>query len=232
MIVESIAGLFDVPVAAWTADARTELDPLTDPEAAHVGPRWSEKRLGEFRAGRHCARRALALLGAEPAALQEGLTSDERGVPRWPAGFAGSISHTGRGPTLFAASVVTRSARSLGLDVEGDAALREELRERVLTSEEVRLARLEHHTDHEEGRRALLVFSAKEAFFKCQFPVSRIHLGFHEVEIRFDGPLGAAGVFRADALRDLGPGLPGSSWQGRYARVAGLVLTGVSLLDA
>lgn len=226
---EIITSLFDAPVAASVADAYTELEPLTEQEAAHVGPRWAEKRLWEFRAGRHCARHALAGLGADPEALRKGLPTDRRGIPCWPAGFAGSITHTGRGPTRFAASAVTSVARSVGLDAEQDVPLRGELRRRVLTPEEERLADVSYASEEERGRHALLVFSAKEAFFKAEFPLSGVHLGFHDVAIDFDEPIGAAGTFHARALRDLGPALRATSYRGRYVRVARLVLTGVSL---
>ena len=228
-IFETLASLFDTPVAASVADAHTELDPLTDQEAAHVGPRWAEKRLWEFRAGRHCARHALARLGADPEVLRNGLPADGRGLPCWPVGFVGSITHTGRGQTRFAASVVTSVARAVGLDAEQDVPLRGELRRRVLTPEEARLADGSYPSADERGRHALLVFSAKEAFFKAEFPLSGVHLGFHDVAIDFDEPIGAAGTFHARSLRDLGPALRATSYRGRYVRVAGLVLTGVSL---
>jgi len=227
---EVIVGLFDAPVAAAVADACTELDALTELEAAHVGPRWAEKRLWEFRAGRHCARRALARLGADHEVLRKGVPSGEQGVPRWPAGFVGSITHTGRGPTHFAASAVTRAARSLGLDAELDLPLRHELWQRVLTPDERRRAQASCAPAEQRGRYALLVFSAKEAFFKAVFPLSGVFLGFHDVVVDFDASPGATGLFHARPRKDLGPSLRETSYRGRYVRVAELVMTGVTLL--
>ena len=47
------------------------------------------KRVNEFTAVRHCARRAMAALGLPPAPV----VPDERGAPRWPDGVVGAMTH-------------------------------------------------------------------------------------------------------------------------------------------
>lgn len=218
--------LFDVPVAAITADADTPLSPLVGPEAEIVGPRWSAKRVWEYQAGRHCARLALARLGADPALLAGGILRGEQGAPHWPPGWTGSITHTGQGATRVAACVVSRELRALGIDAEVDEPLQAELQRRVLTADEWRAACALHGSPAELGRHALLAFSAKEAFYKCQFPVSGIFLGFHEVETEIDLE---RGTFSARCLRPLGQLAAGEPLRGRFFRSAGLVVTAVML---
>jgi len=70
---------------AWTPDVEGDLLPE---ELGHV-VRAVPKRVEEFRLGRVCARRALARLGATPAAIGVHTTR----APRWPAGTVGSITH-------------------------------------------------------------------------------------------------------------------------------------------
>lgn len=218
--------LFAGPVATAVADASTALTPLVGEEAAIVGPRWSTKRLWEYQAGRHCARLALTRLGADPATLAAGIVRGEQGAPTWPPGWAGSITHTGHGDTRWAACVVSRELISLGLDAEIDAPLEADLQRRILTERERRWAHSHCSSATELGHHALLVFSAKEAFYKCQFPVSRLFLGFHEVETEFDR---AGAAFMAWSERPLGLLAPGQRLEGRFLRVGDLVVTSVTL---
>lgn len=221
-----LAGLFDVPVAVATADAATELDGLLPLEARIVGPRWSQKRTWEYRAGRHCARRALRALGIDPSA---GVGRDPSGVPLWPAGVSGSITHTGSHADRFAACVLTRHLQSLGIDAELDEPLASELLPRVLTATEWAFARREFLSELELGRHALRVFSAKEAFYKCQYPLTRTFLGFHDVETRFVPELRQFAVWSTRPLPPLGNEHDVTELQGRFDDDAGLLFTAVGL---
>lgn len=217
-----LAALFDVPVHTSTVRAGAPLDPLAPAEEALVGPRWSPKRRQEFTAGRHCARRALAALDGDAPLGWPGLLRAEGGAPCWPPGVVGSITHTGRDQSLFAACAVTRSARGLGIDAEIDAPLDAELRPRVLTTREAAALDAATSDENERGRRALLVFSAKEAFYKCQSPLTDTFLGFQDVEAELDL---ATGQIRVRLLVDAGPLPAGTKAEGRFARAEGLVLT-------
>jgi len=48
-----------------------------------------------------------------------------------------------------------------------------------------------------------MIFTAKEAFYKCQFPLSGARLGLHDLRVE---PLqwGGEGAFRVHAVRALG----------------------------
>jgi 4'-phosphopantetheinyl transferase EntD len=73
-----------------------------------------------------------------------------------------------------------------------------------------------------------LVFSAKEAFYKCQYSVTQTMLDFKDVELTFDLE---AGRF---AVANLRAGLPQRSRllriEGRVCRAPDLVVTAATLL--
>jgi 4'-phosphopantetheinyl transferase EntD len=173
-----------------------------------------EKRRAEFGTARVCARRALAQLGYPPLPL---VPNKDRS-PVWPEGVVGSITHT-RG---YCAVIVAPSSAytSLGVDAEQDKALTADLIEMICTPRE-REALVD--------RDAVIFFAAKEAFYKCQYPLTQKYLGFQDVELDVDF---ARGTFAARIIkRDLGMDAP--AWleqlQGRFVREHGLVLCGMSL---
>jgi 4'-phosphopantetheinyl transferase EntD len=176
-------------------------------------------RRAEFETGRALARTALAALG-QPAA---DLLPDADRVPVWPAGFCGSITHArcARG-SLCAAAVAPRARfRSLGLDVECDARLAPPVAGRVLTESEWRQLA---GRGLDPGDLAVVVFSAKEAVYKAQFPLTRRFLDFPDVRVDLDL---SAGLFTAE-VSGAGPN-PGSPFAGRFLRGAGFVVAAVAI---
>jgi 4'-phosphopantetheinyl transferase EntD len=167
-----LAGLF-LP-GAVVADLREPGDPglLLPEEAAYLG-RAAPKRAQEFAAGRLCARRALAEFGIVDFPLRVG---DDR-QPRWPDSMVGSITHTAR----FCAAVVAerQRARALGLDSEVVGDVNPEIWPRVCTPLET--AWLQSLSAAERAAAVTLIFSAKEAFYKCQYPLVGERLNFHDV---------------------------------------------------
>jgi 4'-phosphopantetheinyl transferase EntD len=76
----------------------------------------------------------------------------------------------------------------------------------------------------EAAERATLLFSAKEAFYKAQYCVSRSFVGFHEVELCFD----AHGSFQVTLQNEIGTSFrAGATFRGRYVQLAAHVVTGV-----
>jgi len=138
-----------------------------------------DRRRREVAAGRSCARRALARLGAEAGPLPP----DPDRVPRWPADVVGSITHTAG----FCAAAVAwrRELRALGLDAERPiGSSRGEIMRLVATPTEAAwLARL---PEQRQATGSALVFSAKEALYKAQFPLTREFLDFTDVELQLD----------------------------------------------
>ena len=70
------------------------------------------------------------------------------------------------------------------------------------------------------GTLARLVFSVKEAIYKCQFPLSRQFLGFSDVVVAIPGAREgeATGVFSAVLTIDAAPFVSGHVFRGRWAR--------------
>ena len=167
-----------------------------------------EFRRKEFHAGRVLARRALAALGAPPAAILSG----EAGAPLWPPGFTGSITHTG----LAACAVAARSAEVLGvgIDLEQHGRFHPDLERRVLTASETEaFAGL----DAEQRRlRLAIAFSAKEAFYKMQFPLTGRRLGVRDAAVAASEPGEGDGSFELTLLAPAPPLPLGGRFQGRW----------------
>jgi 4'-phosphopantetheinyl transferase EntD len=182
-----LAGLFPrgVIAAELTVPAPREL--LTAAELqliAHCAP----KRIQDFAAGRACAHRVLGELGIRDFSLLAG----EQREPLWPAAIVGSITHTyGYGAAVVARQ---RDLQGVGLDCEVIDSVDEELWSRICTpAESEQLAQL---PPAGRGRQAALIFAAKEAFYKCQFPLTREWVGFEDVLIEPLDPLLATGSLR------------------------------------
>lgn len=135
------------------------------------------KRQAEHLAGRLCARAALhSLSGQGPI---PGRDSD--GVPLWPQGITGSITHgNGQAAALVA---WTRDWRGLGIDLEHQlqAERAARLAQEILTADE--LQRAAGLTADAFAQRVTLTFSLKESLFKALFPLVRQRFYFHDAEV-------------------------------------------------
>jgi 4'-phosphopantetheinyl transferase EntD len=205
----------------------TELSPLLPGEHTLIETA-RDKRRWEFQAGRHCARLALQELGFSPRPILRAAG----GAPAWPEQITGSIAHTGSLNDAWAGAIVSRcrDARSLGFDAERGTALKPELWPKVLCEEE--RARLECEPREARAKLALLAFSAKEAVYKCQAPLSNQYLGFDAVQIHWDDSPARlnSGRFHACFRRDIGDHFRlGASLPGRYCVGDRLTLTLVVL---
>lgn len=187
-----------LPPYAVGAETRADApDEVLHPEERAAVAGVSEGRRREFATVRGCARRALTTLGHAPVPL----VPDPRGVPCWPAGVVGSMTHC-RG---YRAAVVAwrRDVRALGVDAEPSLPLREGVLRTVSRPEErERIAFLQAEHPHVACWDRLL-FCAKEAVFKAWFPRTRRELGFRDVVVAFGG---AGRTFRATVVTAEGPG--------------------------
>ncbi len=211
------------PAGAVAAELRTPGDPdlLLPTEAAHLG-RAVPARLQQFAAGRLCARRALAQFGIEDFPLR---SADDR-QPIWPPAVVGSITHTAG---FCAAAVAERTCiRALGLDSEVVGDINVEIWPSICTPAEI--AWVGSRPNVQRAAAVTLVFSAKEAFYKCQYPLAREALNFHDVSIEAVDWGGPAGVFRVQALRPLALARHAPPpWAGRYLFHEGFVTAGIGL---
>jgi 4'-phosphopantetheinyl transferase EntD len=181
-----LAALFPPGVIAAELGIPAPRTLLTAAEAQFIA-HCADKRIGDFAAGRACAHRALSELGI----CEFSLLAGKHREPLWPASVIGSITHT----YGYAAAAIARQGdlRSVGLDCEVIESVDEELWSRICLPAEIeRLAQL---PPAERGRQAALIFAAKEAFYKCQFPLTREWVGFEDVLIEpLDWPAGCGSL--------------------------------------
>jgi len=161
--------------------------------AAPFGP----VRRAEFAAGRRCARVAMEELGlgAEPI-LARGRQ------PQWPEAVVGSISHS-RGYCVAAVGHAS-AYRAVGIDVERRRPIEPAVAQRIAVPDELAAV--------PTAAAALVVFSAKESFYKLQHPVTGVFLGFRDVRVTLD----AEGRLAVELLRAAGPLTVGERFEGRY----------------
>jgi 4'-phosphopantetheinyl transferase EntD len=133
-------------------------------------------RQREIIAGRVLARRAMAEIGHPELEVGQSLN----GAPIWPSGLCGSIAHSASHAAVAIAS--TSQVRSVGIDIDdgrnlGDA------KSHIGQPDEIKALATHPLVSNDEDAVRLL-FSAKEALFKCQSPVTKDEgLGFMDVRL-------------------------------------------------
>ena len=172
-----VRDLFPAHIATSESRVR-DAQGLVYPEELALVEGAVERRLQEFTAGRCCARKALDRFGFGKFTL---LSRRDR-APIWPAGLVGSIAHTDE---YSAAAVgLEEEIFSIGLDLERLGRIGEDLYSSLFVERE--LDWLSHREEGEKGNFATLMFSAKECFFKFQYPITGRFLGFDEVRVSVD----------------------------------------------
>ncbi|AHB47827.1 phosphopantetheinyl transferase [Hyphomicrobium nitrativorans NL23] len=217
--MSAFSGLFDKRIAFAEIPIGDPSVTICEEEAAAVSNAVL-RRKQEYAAGRTCARRVLAALGASPSPLLAG--SDR--LPSWPTDYVGSITHDDR----YAAAAAGRIAdgiRSIGIDLEPAEPLPADLHELICRPEE--LAWLGRRPAAERGVLARVLFGAKECAFKCQYPLTRRMLEFHEVSVSLDVGCEA---FCASYLCDEVIAICGPAVRGRF-RIAGASIACAIVLD-
>jgi 4'-phosphopantetheinyl transferase EntD len=136
---------------------------------------WSEKRINEFSTGRYCARKTLEASGLE---LHDILVGVDR-EPLWPENVTGSISHCEN--LVGAISGKKDNVRALGLDIELIGKVEPDLWNLVFTEKEQNF--LKELKPEFAALFSTVIFSAKECFYKLQFPITRTYVDFKDIEI-------------------------------------------------
>lgn len=223
-----LESLFPPSVATEEGEA-SDLQASLRPEEEAFVEGASIKRRQEFAAGRACAHRALARFGEGHGPI---LSGEDRG-PVWPSGYVGSIAHT-KG-YCGAAVALASDFIGLGLDIERCDRFGSSILRRVCTPFE---------RDWLEGLEpaglpsmAALIFSAKEAFFKAQHPLTRAFMGFQEAEIHVseilefeDGAEGFQGAFTVTPLSPVAQRfVERHRIEGRYRFAGPYIATGIAL---
>ena len=196
-----------------------ETTTLLPAEAQYVASAVAERQQ-EFAAGRACARLLLAQFGIRGFALR---AADDR-QPLWPEALVGSITHTEH----FCAVVVAEKTglSGVGIDSEISGRVKSELWKRILTAAE--RAWLDTLEVSQQAAAATLIFSAKEAFYKSQYPLMRQKLHFQDatIETQWGSQRGSFTVHAPSALAAQGK----AGLQGRYLFHEQFVTTGIALV--
>lgn len=209
--------LFPNSVALASSDPRGD-QPALRPEERVAIAQAVPARQREFSAGRAAARRAMAQRGLPGVAIP---MSPDR-APLWPGGVTGSISHC---ESCCLAAIALRSdAQALGLDVEEDTPLEDDLIAEICTPFE--RAWLSEQPKLRAGHWAKVIFSAKETAYKCQYTVTRRLFGFDGFEISLDSK---TGCFAARFTAPVAPFARNTRLLGRFRIGDGLIVTGMHL---
>ncbi len=146
---------------------------------ARLNQRFSRARKNQFLAGRWAASTALGALGSPVRTVPRGVANE----PVWPEGVVGAIAHIDD----IAVAVVARRREisGLGIDLEVLGAVSPDMWQYVFSAEEIR--RLQASPPSEQAKRATVAFSAKEAFFKLQFPYTRRWVDFDAAQVTIVG---------------------------------------------
>jgi 4'-phosphopantetheinyl transferase EntD len=216
----SLGELF--PPGALVAELREPGDPaVLLPEETRCLKGAVQKRVQEFAAGRACAHLLLGEFGIDDFSIK--VADDRR--PLWPDTLVGSITHT----SGFCAVVVAKKETlgAVGIDTEIAGSVKAQLWRGICTPSET--AWLRSLPDDEQTAAATLIFSAKEAFYKCQYPLVRERLNFHDATV--EPAWGATrGGFKIHANRSIAlarhAALP---LQGEYLFHGEFVTTGIAL---
>ncbi|MGB8814407.1 MAG: 4'-phosphopantetheinyl transferase superfamily protein [Paracoccaceae bacterium] len=175
-------------------------------------------RQSEFSAGRAAARAAMAELGLSPATIP----SRPDRAPDWPKGCLGSITHS-KSACLAAVTRVT-TLRGIGLDLEPDTPLDPNLWPTICLVDELNW--LEKNEKSQQGQLALLIFSAKEAAYKCQYAISEQMFGFETLHVQIAQN---SQSFTATFRQSIGPFSKGTPLSGRYVQCESHILTAVTI---
>lgn len=158
---------------AFTPDAFPDCQILLPPELTDA----ADKRKTEYLVGRICAREAVKHITGQPAAPSLGADR----APCWPAGTAGSLTHS-RG---WAAAIVASSQHYLSLGLDAETLLSDrratKLAQKILTQSERQCFRSDLAA--QPGQLITLAFSVKESLFKALYPLTQKRFYFEDAEL-------------------------------------------------
>lgn len=136
----------------------------------------SASRRAEFFTGRRCAHAAMKKAGYPGLPVLR----DRDRAPLWPLNILGSISH---GAALAAAIIRKPHQRTIGLGIDIEDLsrdVRSDITRHTLTPDEIEKW---GGGKGQLSREARIIFSIKEAIYKCFTPIHGIQLGFQDAAI-------------------------------------------------
>lgn len=149
--------------------------------AQSVAGNRATRREAEFKLGRQLASSLLIEASHDSTDTNVGAVGvNEDRSPNWPTGFIGSISHSDQ--WTWVAITSSQSLSSIGIDTEPVSTEETRLQIQRDIASPAEWARVDSLPLNDEER-FTLVFSAKEAFYKCIFPLERTYFGFESAEV-------------------------------------------------
>lgn len=166
---------FPVPagvVAHFTTDKIEE--GFLFPEERQFCLEYEPRRALDFCRGRYCGHKCLEVFEQNLPILR-----GADGVPVWPNGFTGSISHTGS----IAGAILAKEEhyRSIGLDIETVGRVSPDLWGVLFTDDEISF--LGGHSRNDQMKMSTVLFSIKEAFFKMQYVLTGEGMEYDDLEV-------------------------------------------------
>ena len=174
--------VFPPTVSRWSVTIPEDADPAQMVAGVALPAaltRATAKRKIQFFAGRLCALRAMERLA--PASPVVSVPQDADGVPVWPAGLVGSISHADG----FATAAVASSSLARGIGVDIEPVMSREIAAEIaqIVAGEAETWRVAEAAGLDAAEALTLVFSMKESLFKALFPASRRHFDYLDCEV-------------------------------------------------
>jgi 4'-phosphopantetheinyl transferase EntD len=175
-----VAGCDRLVAVHWALDIETVDSQSHNDMEFYTG---NTARRQEFIVGRILAQRGLINLKQLPTPITCGIDRE----PLWPEGVVGSMTHTGK----FAAAVVWLSKTGqrpagIGIDAEQCGRRNPAIWPTVFTAPEIEY--LNQQSPLARDQMATCLFSAKEAVYKAQFPLTRRFIEFEEITLRIPAP--------------------------------------------
>ena len=210
-----LASLFPDHAVTLTAEPWMWETPLSIQEECFIS-NAVDKRQREFRAGRHCAHKALEYFGIANGIIPKGPHRE----PQWPTGFVGSISHT---QTLCTVAVCSKQhTLSLGHDVEYATPLTHDILPLICCEDEqLHIKQLGNYP----APLCKIIFSAKESLHKTYFPLNKHTLDFLDAKITLNVEQQS---FKAEVIHsEPYPKYPLTLFHGKFAFDQHHVYTGI-----
>jgi enterobactin synthetase component D / holo-[acyl-carrier protein] synthase len=181
------------------------------------------KRRTQFRGGRYCAIKAMEALRGSWEVQHVGRSAN--GVPLWPDGVVGSITHTDD----FASAAVARTGDAMAVGIDTERIMSESQARSVgciiAWPDEVSHVRTAGFSRLEA---LTLVFSAKESIFKCLYPIVSSYFDF--CDVRITAVDGRHHTFAAHLVRTLSEHfVTGTILEGGFDIEAPWIHTGLAL---
>jgi len=132
-------------------------------------------RREHFSLGRACARSALSCFGYTSFPV----IADKKRAPIWPSDLVGSISHADG----YCAVALARKDHYLGLGIDVETIGKLDIEAWPLVFTQAEIETLNALCMPCKSAMATIMFSAKEAFYKCQYQVTKSWVGFKDVEL-------------------------------------------------